>query len=242
MNFRDLFKKEYTIGLDIGSSSVKIAQFQSREDGLHLVRAELRDINYTDDGQARERETLSALRHLLRGIDVKKSKIIVAINCPQTAAKKAMAPYMPKSELRQGIALEARNYFPFSVEDSFLDFEILRDFIEKGVRKYEILVAVSPKKTVEGCLSLLGKAGIRPSSFVPYPCVFQKLANRLHFEKDRVRYFLIIGQFNSEIIVFKGDDLVFSRKIPVAGNDFTRAMTGILVSDRGKTELSMGEA
>lgn len=236
-----ILKKNFIIGLDIGSSSVKIAQFQSREDGLHLVRAELRDINYTDDG-AREKETLSALRHLLRGVDIKKSKIIVAINCPQTAVKKVAAPYMPKSELRQGIMLEAKNYFPFPIDDTFLDFEILGDLVEKGVRKYEVLVAVSPKKTVENYLSLLGRAGIKPSSFVPYPYVFQKLAEQLHFKEDQVHYFLIIGRSNSDLVVVKGDNLVFSRKIPVTGNDFTKAMTGVLVSDRGKTELSMEEA
>ncbi|MDP3804347.1 MAG: pilus assembly protein PilM [Candidatus Omnitrophota bacterium] len=252
MDLKNIFKKEYIIGLDIGSSSVKIAQFQSREDGLHLVKAELKDINYTDDGDAREKETLSALRHLLRGVDIKKSKIIVAINCPETAVKKVTAPYMPKSELRQGIILEAKSYFPFPIEDSFLDFEILGDIVEKGVRKYEVLVAVSPKKTAENYLSLLGKAGIKPSSFVPHPYVFQKLAGQFHFsarggsayggKEDQVRYFLIIGRSNSELIVLKGDNLVFSRKIPVTGNDFTKAMTGVLVSDRGKTELSMEDA
>jgi len=241
MDMKNFFKKEYIIGLDIGSSSVKIAQFQSREDGLHLVRAELKDINYIDNA-GREKETLSALRHLLRGVDIKKSKITVAINCPETAMKKITAPYMPKSELRQGIMLEAKNYFPFSIEDSFLDFEILGDLVEKGVRKYEVLVAVSPKKTVENYLSLLGKAGIKPSSFVPYSYVFKKLADQFHFKEGQVHYFLIIGRSNSELIVLKGADLAFSRKIPITGNDFTKAMTGVLVSDRGKTELSLEEA
>lgn len=241
MDIKRIFKKEYIVGLDIGSSSVKIAQFQSREDGLHLVRAELKDINYTDDA-AREKETLSALRYLLRGINIKKSRITVAINCPETAAKKVTAPYMPKSELLEGIMLEAKNYFPFSIEDSFLDFEILGDIVENGVRKNEVLVAVSPKKTVENYLSLLGKAGIKPSSFVPYSYVFQKLVGQFHLNEGQAHYFLVMGKSNSELIVLKGDDLVFSRKIPFTGNDFTRAMTGVLVSDRGKTELSMEDA
>jgi len=251
MDIKKVFKKEYIIGLDIGSSSVKVAQFQSREDGLHLVRAELKEIDYADEA-AREKETVSALRHLLRGVNIKKSRIIVAINCPQTAVKKIVAPYMPKSELRQGIMLEAKNYFPFSIENSLLDFEILGDVVEKGVRKYDVLVAVSPKKTVESYISLLKKAGIKPYSFVPYPYVFQKLAEQLHLSaiggsasggKDgHIRYFLVIGRSNSEIAALKGDELVFSRKIPVAGNDFTKAMTGLLASDRGKTELSMAEA
>lgn len=237
-----MFKKEYIIGLDIGSSSIKFAQFAEKKDGLHLVRGELKDINYTDTEEEREKEALSILKNLLKDVDIKKSKIIVAINCPQTAAKKIVAPYMPKSELRQGIMLEAKDYFPFSIKDSFLDFEIIGDIVEKEVKKYEVLVAVSPKKTVESYLSLLGKAGIKPSSFVPYSCVFQKLAKQFHFAEDQIHYFLAMGRSDSEMIVLKGDNLAFSRKIPITGNDFTKAMTDALVSDRGKTELSTEEA
>jgi type IV pilus assembly protein PilM len=242
MDLKSFIKKEYVIGLDIGSSSVKMARFQSREDGLHLVKAELKDIVYSDNAETHDKETLSALRHLLKGVDIKKSKIVVAINCPQTAVKKIVTPYMPKSELRQAIKLEAKNYFSFSMEDSFVDFEILGDIVERGARKYEVIVAVSSRKTVGRYLSILQKAGIKPSSFVPYPYILKRLARQLPFKENQAYYVLIIGRSSSELMVLKGKDLVFSRKVPVTGNDFTKAMTGVLVSGMGKIELSMAEA
>lgn len=236
MDIKGIFKKDYIIGLDIGTSSVKIVQFAKKEDGLYLIKADLKEIK-------EEKDVIPALKDLSRGIDLKKSEVIVTINCSKTAIKIVKAPYMPKSELRDGISLEAKNYFLFPIDDSLLDYEILGDTVEKGARKYEVAVAVSPKATIDKYLSLLAKAGIKPDSFVPIPYAMQKLAERLYgVDRKDTTAVVIIGKFHAELVIFKGKDLVFSRKIPVAGEDFTKAMTGVLVSERGKTELSLGEA
>jgi type IV pilus assembly protein PilM len=237
-----IFKKDFIVGLDIGTTSIKIAQFRNLEDGLHLVRADLREIKQTGDNAIREKEILSVLKDLFRGIDIKKSKIIVNINCPQTVIKKITAPYMPKAELGDGIRLEAKNYFPFPIDQSLLDFEVLGDIVEKGVRKYEVVVAVCPTKTVEKYLSLLGKAGIKPNAFVSSAYALQKLAVQARISESETKCFLDIGALYTELVIFKGKNLLFSRKIPVAGRDFTKAMTGVLISERGKIELSLDEA
>jgi cell division ATPase FtsA len=44
------------------------------------------------------------------------------------------------------------------------------------------------------------------------------------------------------LLILKGKKLIFSRKIPVTGVDFTKALTGALVSDRGRVELGLDEA
>jgi len=233
---RSAFRKDFIIGLDIGVSSIKIAQFTKKEDGLHLVKADLREIK-------EEKEIIPVLKDLFKGIDLKKSKIIVSINCPKTAFKIAKAPYMPKAELRDGINLEAKNYFPFPTDDSLLDYEILGDVVEKGIRKYEVAVSVSPKPTIENYLSLLGKkVGIKPASFVPSSYALQKVAKELSAEEGKTHCFVDIGKLHTELIICRGRDLLFSRKIPVAGDNFTKAMTRALVSDRGRTELTVEEA
>jgi len=39
-----IFKKDYTVGIDIGSSSVKVAQFAQQDGGLRLIKADLQEI------------------------------------------------------------------------------------------------------------------------------------------------------------------------------------------------------
>lgn len=237
-----VFKKEFIIGLDIGASSIKTAQFRKTEDGLRLVKADLKEIKQSEDRLLLEQNIVSALKDSFKEIDIKKSEIIVMINCPKTAIKLIRAPYMPIAELRNGINLEAKNYFPFSVDDALLDYEILGDVVEKGIRKYDVAVSVSPKSTVEKYLLLLAKADIKPSSFIPLGCALQKVAQELSKQEAKVQCFLDIGKLHSELIISKGKYLLFSRKIPLAGEDFTKAMTAALVSDRGRIELTINEA
>jgi type IV pilus assembly protein PilM len=155
------FKKDYIIGLDVGSSSIKLAQFIKREDGLHLVKTDLKEIKHVDDENLRQKETASSLKDILRGIDLKKSKIISTLNCPKTFIKKITVPYIPKKELREGLKLEAKNYFPFPVDNPLLDFEILGDMTEQGIRKYEVMLIASPRKTVDSHLALLNPLLLR---------------------------------------------------------------------------------
>lgn len=242
MDIKRIFKKDYIIGLDIGASSMKIVQFAKKEGGERLIKADLREIKPVRDEVVRGKEIISVLKELFRGIDIKKSQIIVSINCPETAVKITKTPYMPKPELREAIKLEAKNYFPFPIDDSFLDYEILADTVEKGVRKYDVAVSVSPKATIEKYLSLLKKAGIKPVSFVSCPYAMQKLVEHSYTEEGKTLCFVDIGKNTSDFFIFKEKTLIFSRKIPVTGEDFTKAMTGVLTSDRGKTELTLGEA
>lgn len=242
ISFSGIFKKNFIVGLDIGTSSVKLAQFERRKDGFYLARADLKEIRPTDNEAVREQEILEILKDLFRGIDKGQSKIIVSINCPHTAIKRVTVPYMPQQELRDGIALEAKNYFPFPIDNSLLDSEISGDIVEKGLKKCEALVAVSPKATVDRYLSLLQKVGIKPASLIPPPYALQKLAQASSLEEGKTRCFIDIGGVHTELVIFRGKNLIFSRKIPVAGRDFTRAMTGVLVSDRGRTGLTLEEA
>ncbi|MDO8536126.1 MAG: type IV pilus assembly protein PilM [Candidatus Omnitrophota bacterium] len=241
MDFKNLFKKDHVIGLDIGSSAIKIALFKEAEDGLHLVKAEIKEIAEYNDDASFEKEAVFALRYLLRGIDTKKAKVIASINCPSTAIKRIVAPYMPKAELKQGIELEAKSYFPFSIDDSTLDFEVLGDVVDKGIRKYDLLVAACPVNTIQKNLSILEKAGVKPYSFVTSSYALGKVAEYAD-KNEGLKCFVDIGSSHTEFIIYKGKTIVFTRKIPVCGDDFTRSMTGALVSDRGRIQLEFAEA
>ena len=64
-----IFKKDFVVGLDIGTSSVKVAQFIKKEDGLHLINVALREIKSLE-GEAQQEEIVSALKNLFKGIDL----------------------------------------------------------------------------------------------------------------------------------------------------------------------------
>jgi len=149
---------------------------------------------------------------------------------------------MPKAELNEAIRLEAKNYFPFSTDDSLMDCEVLSDFSDGGVRKLAVVVAVSPKTTIDRFTALMKDSGLSLSSCVPASYALFRLSTSLNGRADETRCLVDIGSEQSELIIVKGDELMFSRKIPVSGKDLTQALTCALVSERGEVQLSVEEA
>lgn len=237
-----IFNKDYVVGLDIGASSVKAALFESKGDTPKFIRSAQRELKKRSDGKVPEDSIVSAVKSLAKELDFNKARMNVSINCPMTAIKIVRVPYMPKSELKDAISLASKSYFPFSIEHSNLDYEIMGDFVDKGARVYEVAVAVSPEATVSRFLSLLHKAGIKPASFISCPYAIKKLAEKSYAKKEKTTCLLDMGELHAELVILRGKELVFSRKIPVKGEDFTKALTEALVTASGRVELTQEEA
>lgn len=248
MRIMGIFKKDYIIGLDIGSSSIKLVQFARRADGLYLINASLEEIPRakdrppSEDKSPNEEEILPPLARLLKKVSVKDSRVIVGINCPRTAVRRITAPYMPMEELGECIKLDAKSYFHFPVDKSVLGFEIIGVVEDKDVKKYEVLVAVSPEDTVGKYLSILDRAGVKAASLIPVSYALQRLVAATSSREEELKCFVDIGITHTELVISRGKNFAFSRNIPVAGGDFTKAMTMILASERGTTKLSLEEA
>ena len=232
-------KKDKFIGLDIGNSSIKLAQFIPQEGKLTLLRLELQEIDLQKDVQKAQ---LDVLKDLFQEIDTKQARINVVINCSQSCTKILTIPYMPKSEIPQALKWEMKKFISFSIDEAALDYEILQEVAEGGVKKLKVAVACSPQETINKYLDLLNQAGIQPSLFTQPGFALKNIITSLVSEENKTIAVLDIGYSFSELFIFQAKVLAFSRKLPVAGRDFTQAMTQVLVSELGKLRLSLQEA
>lgn len=237
-----LFSKPYVVGVDIGSSSVKVAKFEKKEKRVHLVKTGIKEFEHTDDEHEREERQMTALKGLLADVDLKSSDIVTMINCPMTSVKSLITPQMPKDELLGAIKLESKKYFHLTEEDVLYDYEVLDEVFDKGVKKYKLAVAATPRSTVDKYFSLLQKCGIKPSSFVPCSWALIKLAISLNGSDKKTRCYIDMGESHTELIISKDKDVLFSRKIPIAGIDFTKSLMSSLASESGEVKLSLSEA
>ena len=227
------------IGIDVGVSSVKIVQMANVNGEMTLIKSALVVIGGVPGN---EEEVLASLKTALVGFETKGAKIIAIVNCPQTCTRKIVTPNMPKKELAQAIQWEAKNAIPFSIDEALMGFDILGETVEKGVKKLIVTVAATPKETVARLLSLFSKAGIEISALIP---ISVSLQNLVAVSSDKQRSNIAIVEFGAaitELNIFQQGRLAFSRKLPIAGNDITRAMTSMLMSSEGKVELTLQEA
>ncbi len=232
-------RKDRLIGLDIGTSSIKLAEFAHQQGKLVPLNLKLQEIDSSIDSQEAQ---LDALKNLLKNINTKDAKINVVINCSASCTKISVIPFMPKSEILQVLKWEMRNFISFPIETAVMDYQILQEISEGGVKKLKVVVACCPQETVDRHLDLLSQAGIRPSLFTQHSFALKNVISNLCSNHNQTVAILDIGYNFSELVIFQNKELVFSRKLPMAGQDFTQEMTQSLVSARGKTELSLEEA
>lgn len=237
-----LLPKDCVVSLDIGSSSIKLVELISREDGLTLVHHDFKGIAHSEDSAARENAILSALKELVTRVDTKQARFIVTFNSPKTVMRIVTMPRMPKAEMEGAIRLQAAHHFPFPIDETtILEFDPIGSIKDRDTKKMQVSVVATPRQAVDPILSLLKKAGIRPISLVPVPVALQRLGEAAT-QEDKVRCLVDIGDQLTELAIFKGRHLIFSRKLLIGGRDFTQALTGVLVSERGRTQLSWSEA
>jgi len=251
-----LSRTDSIIGLDIGTTSVKLVQIMMLDGEWTLVKTALVEIEPDNDSDSRALAgpaALAALKKAFAGIDTRGARIVCGVNCPKTCVRKIIVPRMPKGELAEAVLWEAKNRIPFSLDDAAFDYELSGEIVDKGVKKFNMTLAASPKATIDGLLSYFISTGrksaaaftplgVRIASIVPVSFALQKLIEKNRIEPNKTIAVVDLGASAAELNIFKDARLDFSRKIPLGGADITQSLTGALVSAQGRVELGLAEA
>ena len=232
-------RKNRRIGLDIGDGSIKLVELTRRDGTFVLSKLKLQEIDLQKD---RDESLLEALKNLFLDIETHDAIINVVINCAKSYTNISVIPHMPKSEILEALKWDMKNFLSFPIEEAAIDYEIIQEVTEGEVKKLKIAVACCPQETVDKNLKLLKQAGIMPSVFTQYGFSLKNTIGTLCPEESKTTAVLDIGHRFSGLLIFHDKKLLFSRKLPVGGRDFTEEMMQSLASVSGKGELSFEEA
>ncbi|MFH1046119.1 MAG: type IV pilus assembly protein PilM [Candidatus Omnitrophota bacterium] len=227
------------VGLDIGTSAIKLVQFTRKQGARQLTRLILKDLDLQKDTLVAQ---LDALKELNKEINFQGKQVRAVINCPRSCSRIVTLPFMPKTEIAQALRWEMKDSISFPPEEAALDYAVLQQVSDGGAKKLKVAVACSPQSTVNEYLNLFTQAGIAPAMFAQAGFTLQTLISAFGGEKYKPVAILDIGYSFSELLIFQGEQLVFSRKLPLAGENFTKDITQVLVSEHGRLQLSFAEA
>ena len=131
MHMFELFKKEevgQAIGLDIGTSSVKVVQLRKEKDRIILDtygEIPLGPYNDASVGQAvhlGEEKLLEAIQSLFKEAKVTARNTVVAIDPASTYVSLIKVPKVEDDKLRTMIPIEARKYIPIPLTEVQMDW------------------------------------------------------------------------------------------------------------------------
>jgi type IV pilus assembly protein PilM len=217
-----LFSKR-TLGLDIGSYSVKCVQLEKRSStSYRFVSAGMSEVTPegVDLGGDPRDVTISAIRKAIGGLNLKKTAVVTAIGGVSTAIRQIELPFMTEKELASAIKWEARNYIPFDINDVELDYQILNT--SKVSNKLVIILVSIIKDFIRYHIDLLREIPLDPQIVDVNPLA---LVNAVLFnediEKDEFVVLIDIGDKNTTLSIYSEEGQYFVRNIMISGNDFT---------------------
>ncbi len=218
----NLSGERVSIGLDIGTSAIKIVK-------LKLVKDEVSLCGFGIEPVGPElKEVLKKMKQPLGA-----GPVNISVSGAQTVIRYANFPKMNVSELRQALKFEAQKHIPFSVSEVNLDGYILKDDLPSN--KMLVLIAAVKKELVSSRLKLIESANLSVNAVdmdsVALVNAFTFNNPPLNNEEHKTVALLNIGAGVSNLDIVEEGIPRLSRDMHIAGNAFTQKIMDVLGID-----------
>ena len=157
-------RKKTTVGLDIGSSLIKVAVIDHSRAEPELVKVVLTPLlaDAIVEGEVMDPGIVSdAVRAAVEGTGLKTKDVVTAVGGRDVIIKKIQIERVKEQQARELMRWEAEQHVPFDMESVELDFQIL-DPDGEGLEMSVLLVAAK-RDLVENRSRLVSDAGLNPA-------------------------------------------------------------------------------
>jgi type IV pilus assembly protein PilM len=215
------------IGLDIGSSYIKIAQLKDIKGGYELDLFDMLSLppEIIVDGSIIDSfRLIDSLKELIRKARIKTKNAVIGIaGHSSVIIKRISLPEMTEEELSESIKFEAEQYVPFNIEDVNLDFQILGPKDEPG--QMDVILVAVKRDIINDYVSAVKEAGLNSIIVDVNPFALENMYEiNYEIEPNRNVAIVNIGASTININILKGGVSVFTRDSAVGSNLHTEAL------------------
>lgn len=216
-----------TVGLDIGSASVKALALGARRAvgprsvvGQHLVPLEAEQ---QADASGAIKAAVSALKLPVRSVNLSVSGQWVIMRVVEM-------PVMKPGEIRQALPFEAQRYLPFSLQDVVLDGAVLGS---ADAKRNWVLIVACKKELIERRLDWVRQAGLEAALIDVDALALANafLAGGNGRYAAGVRSLINVGAQWTNLIILQGEAPYLVRDIPWGADKLIRAVAEQLGTD-----------
>jgi type IV pilus assembly protein PilM len=221
-----LFRKSKNlVGLDIGSSAVKLVELKdAKSGGYRLVKTGIEPLSPEAivDGAIMDASlVVDTVNRVISSLNVRNNDFATSLSGHSVIIKKISLPAMSSEELAESIRWEAEQYVPFDINDVNLDYVVL----EPGGETMDVLLVAVKKDKIGDYTSVITQAGKTPA-LVDVDAFAVQNAYEVNYpvEPGRVVALVNIGASVTNVNVLSGANTIFWRDISFGGNQYTDAI------------------
>jgi type IV pilus assembly protein PilM len=211
------------IGVDIGTSSIKVCQLKETRRGFGLVK-----LGYTPlpaqtivDGHVMNSQAVvEGLQRAFSEAKIRQKDVAVSISGQAVIIRKITVPMMTAAELDEQIQWEAEQHIPFDIKDVHVDYEVLRRRPEAG--QMDLLLVAAKRDEISDYTQIARSAKLRPLVVDIDAFTVQNLfeVNR-GIPPDQTFAIINVGASLASINIVSNGASAFTRDIANGGNYIT---------------------
>jgi type IV pilus assembly protein PilM len=218
-------KNKSLFGIDIGSSSVKVAEVEAKWGKkpkltlLHYGYAPLPEGAIIEDEIQKPEEIQAAIKAAVEDSGIVLKSCTLGLFGPNTVAKKLQLAGGSYEEIEDQVLWESEQYLPFSIDESTIDFHIIGENEGGGV---DIIVAAVKDDVKHNYNDLVEAAGINTKVFDLNTIAMTNIFEVVHQSqsastKDESYLLLDIGAQTTSFTIYRRGTIQFSKEIASGG-------------------------
>ncbi|MCB0364809.1 MAG: type IV pilus assembly protein PilM [Bdellovibrionaceae bacterium] len=214
------FAGKKIIGLDVGTSTIKLAEVDVSRKGAKLISFGLTPTppGAVIGGEIMDSQAIAeAIRRMLAEVKTKRRHVATGLWGTAIIVKKITIPRMDENLVAEQIRWEAEQYIPFDVNEVNLEYKILEN-VNQSAETMDIILIAARQENVFRYAEIVESAGLICSildvgGFALANC-FEKNYGEM---EGHVVGLLNIGASVTNFVVVESGEVVFCRDIPVGG-------------------------
>lgn len=245
-------KKNHFIGVDFGTSSIKVVELSYKNQQAYLENYGVVDLDsfsgLDQQGDVKklsyEQKLNSALKKLLEKMNMSSGTAHVSIPGFSGLITILELPDMKDEELAEAIQFEAHKYIPSSLDEIAMSWEIIERFdndklpiaqaIGKGEgKKMRVLLVAAPKKDIEHYDRLVSNTKLKVEAVeLETFSIVRSLVG-----EDSGNFLIVdIGARATNIILVEKGTVIVNRNIDAGGNEITSAISDSMSISKQRAE------
>jgi len=246
-NFKltSLFKKKETptLGIDVGSHTIKLAEFSGSGSSRSLRRLgrALLPPGVIVDGSIKDHDAVeSVLRNLISNCQPKVKRVSTSISGYSVIVKRIRVPYQNEKEIEENLLIEAEKYVPFEIDDVYIDFSMLKK-AEEDSEGSDVFLVAAKKEIVDAYAGLLEAIGLTPAVIDVDAFTLVNAFEMAFGDVSEPAVLIDIGASKTNLNVIRNGMPVFARDMAIGGEQLTEAIreaTGLSREDAEAAKIS----
>ena len=213
------------IGLDIGSTSVRLLQLSSHGSGYqidHFAMEPLGEGVVVDKAVQDVEEASNVISRAVRSSGTRAKSCAIAVSGSAVFTKTISLPVdLADADVESQVQIEANQYIPYPLDEVSLDFEVLGPS-PRNADLMDILLAASKSENVESRQDAIDTAGLKAKvvdvEAFAIANAFELIRKRDGVNRSEAVGFFDIGYDLTTLLVIKGGRVIYTRDHPFGGH------------------------